>query len=174
MFVRAGISNVSVSSFDHNVKTFVTVVVSVGVLVEAVVGDVLSDLQTVETHVSKGNRIGIVRDLISGFQVMDQESPFVDKIHFRCKESLSWSDASFCLLFLKDAVHFEFIVLCAHIRVNVVWSRRDIWVTQLEIFAVFGWEFFSSVRFFSSHHECRQIDKIVEDGSFGILLVGFK
>jgi len=67
VFVRAGISNVSVSGFDHDVETFVTVVVSVSVLVEAVVGDVLSDLQAVETHVSEGNRVSIVRDLISGF-----------------------------------------------------------------------------------------------------------
>jgi len=174
VFVRAGISNVSVSGFDHDVQTFVTVVVSVSVLVEAVVGDVLSDLQAVETHVSEGNGVSIVRDLISGFQIMDQESPFVDQVHFSCEESLSRSDASFCLLLLKDAVHFKFVVLCSHIRVNVVWSRSDIWVTQLEIFAVFGGEFTSSIRFLSSHHECRQIDKIVEDGSFGILLVSFE
>ena len=63
MFVGTGIGNRTVSGLDHDVLTFVTVVVSVSVLVETVVGDVLSDFHAVQTHVSQGDGVSIIGDL---------------------------------------------------------------------------------------------------------------
>ena len=108
VFVSTGVSNGAISSLDHDVLTLVTVMVSVGMLVEAMVSDVLSDFHAVQTHISKGNSVGVVRNLIIILQIVDQESPFVNEVHLSCEERFLWSDTSFRFL-LEDTVDLEFI-----------------------------------------------------------------
>merc|ERR1719402_1745 len=90
-------------------------------LVEAMVGDVLSDLHAVQTHVSKGDSVSIVGNLFTVLQIVNEESPFVDEVHLSGEESFLWSDASFSLLF-EDAVNFEFVSVCSHVWIDVVCS----------------------------------------------------
>ena len=63
VFVGAGVGNGTVSGLDHDVLVLDSVGVEVSMLVEALVGDVLSDLHAVQSHVSESNGISIVSDL---------------------------------------------------------------------------------------------------------------
>merc|ERR1719436_1445275 len=90
-------------------------------LVEAMVGDVLSDLHAVQTHVSKGDSVSVVRNFFAVLQIVDEESPFVDEVHLSGEESFLWSDTSFSLL-LEDAVNLEFVSVCSHIWIDVICS----------------------------------------------------
>lgn len=174
LFVLAGVNHLSVSGLDLDVKTLVTVLISMSVLVEAVVGDVLSDFQAVESHVSEGDSIGVVSDLFTVFQVVDQESPFIDEVHFRDERSLLWSNASFGFFRCVDAVNFKFVFLCSHVRVDVVWTRFDIRMAQFEVLAVLAGEFLATIWFLRSHYESRDIDELGVDGTFGVFLLHIK
>lgn len=171
VLVGAGISNGTVSGLDHDVLVLNSVGVFVGVLVEAVVGDILSDLHAVQSHVSESDCVSIVSDLLGMFQVVDEESPFVDEIHLSSEEFLGWSDAGLDLLLSEDAFNLEGIRFTSHVRINPVGVRFDIWVTELEVFAVLGGERFSTIWFLVSLKHGAKVDKLLEDGSFGVFLV---
>jgi len=121
VFVVAGIGNGSVSSLDHDVLILDAIAVVVGMLVEAVVGDVLSDLHAVQTHVSQSDGISVVRDLLAVVEIVDEESPFVDEIHLGGEESVLGSDAGLDLL-LEDTVYLELVRVGSHVGIDVVWA----------------------------------------------------
>jgi len=122
VFVGAGVGNGTVSSLDHDVLVLNSVGVKVSVLVEAVVGDVLSDLHAVQSHVSESDGISGVGDFLAAFQVEDEESPFVDEVHFSSKVRFLWSDASFDLLLIEVAVSLEFVGGGSHVGVDEIFA----------------------------------------------------
>jgi len=122
VFVGAGVGNGTVGSLDHDVLVLDSVGVKVSVLVEALVGDVLSDLHAVQSHVSESNGISVVSDLLGMFQVVDEESPFVDEIHFSGKVRFLWSDAGFNLLLIEVAVNLEFVESGSHVGVDEIFA----------------------------------------------------
>merc|ERR1711890_166067 len=103
-----------------NISAFIAVSISVCMLVSAFVCDVLSDVHAVETHVSKGNSVSIVCDLTVGVQVIDQEFPGINNVHFRGKDGSLWSDACFSSVTIENTVYDEFIVLNSKIWVDEV------------------------------------------------------
>jgi len=160
-----GINLSTVSGLDHDVLSLLVVGVQVSMLVSAFVGDVLSDRHAVESHVSEGDSVGVVLNLVVGVQVIDEVLPSINGIHLGCEDGLFWLDASLDILLVEVTVDDEFVGVISHVGVDVFWSRFHSWVTQFKILAGFSWEVDTSVWSYSSLHGDINLEKMVIHGS---------